>query len=398
MSSPRLLVDVTQYGTWPATTGVQRVLLHLARDWSDSRIEGRFGFLDGSAYVAGALGKLGSLVAEAFAAGEATAEDVRTRLREAADQEVAVGDVEDVFDGYFLPEPSLRPDSLAVAARMLATRPGATFFGHFDALPLTHPELYPHGADRDGVVTKYHQIVSRAHNVFFISRASRETFEHRFARRSLRNAIVAPPGADSLAQRTALLSRTPTFAVLGTVEPRKRHRVVLDAFEQLWAAGREYHLVVLGGQGWEKPDVIERLRMLSRTGRLEWLDRVGDDGVSAVLARAWAAIFTPYSEGYGLPPLEALAAGCPVIVSANLPAFAELDAHGQIRLQETDADGVASAVERLANPHVNEEFRRALGQLRLPTWRGFVDEIEQWIARTLGALRKPVGGGVARAT
>jgi hypothetical protein len=52
----------------------------------------------------------------------------------------------------------------------------------------------------------------------------------------------------------------------------------------------------------------------------------------------------------------------------------------------------------LANPHVNEEFRRALAHLRLPTWRGFVDEIEQWIARTLGALRKPVGGGVARAT
>src|SRR5207248_794516 len=88
-------------------------------------------------------------------------------------------------------------------------------------------------------------------------------------------------------------------------------------------------------------------------------------------------------EGYGLPPLEALAVGCPVLVSAGLPALEGLSDAGQLRLATVDAESVASAVQTLADRPSNAAYRKAIKDMGLPTWKEFGAALEQWIASVL---------------
>jgi glycosyltransferase involved in cell wall biosynthesis len=384
---PRLLVDVTQYVSWPASSGVQRVLQHLAKEWSEAKIEARFGFLDRGFYVTGPISELASIIRSTFHDCRALSihersSFVRSGLRRTSTGTISNRNIESSFDAYLLPEPSLRTDNVAVAKGLIGSRRTMPFFLYYDALPLTHPEFFRLDVEREIPLIRYNDTVSRSDNVAFISSSIRRTFESRIARRRVRHAAVMRLGADGLKAVPTQAQAAPIFTVVGTIEPRKRHPLVLDAFERLWAAGCDYRLIVIGPPG---PDnaLIERLRQYSRTRQLTWSASASDDEVAGALARSSAMVFVSDAEGYGLPPLEALAAGCPVVVSDDLPALDGLSAAGQVRLREVTAESVAEAVRTLADPASNAAYRDAIEGLGLPTWKHFAVEIEQWIASVL---------------
>jgi glycosyltransferase involved in cell wall biosynthesis len=368
---------------------VQRVLRHLAEEWPDGRVEARYGYLEGRRFVTGPISALGSAIASLFrvpSSSSATASEiVRSTLAGAAEQSFSTREVERFADGYLLPEPNMHPASLAVAERLRGCTRTIPFFIYYDALPLTQPSLFPAHADRGLGVTRYHHTLAAADNIAFISRAVREDFESRIARRKLPNAIVARPGGDALRRLEHVPSPSPTFVAIGTVEPRKRHGLMLDAFEQLWAAGRDYRLVVLGTAGGsEQRNVIDRLRHLSATPRVVWVEQAGDELVTSELAQAAGMLFPGEEEGYGLPPVEALAVGCPVIVAENLPALEDLPSDGQLRIRTVSVEALVAAIETLADPISNTAHRRAIGNLRLPTWRQFAEDVCGWIREELG--------------
>jgi glycosyltransferase involved in cell wall biosynthesis len=309
-------------------------------------------------------------------------EFVKKALRATAHATIPARDVETSFDAYLLPEPSLRHDNLSIATRLLDSRRTTPFFIYYDALPLTHPQFFPPDVEREAPLIRYNRAVSRSENVAFISGSIRRLFETRIARRRLKHAVVASLGADGLKHVDSRGPDRPTFTIVGTVEPRKRHLAVLEAFEQLWATGREYRLVVIGPAG--SDDVlVERLRTHSQTTRVTWTELADDDAIAIALSQSSAMLFTSEAEGYGLPPLEALALGCPVIVSAELPALENLSDLGQIRLGTVTAESIASAVRTLADPASNAAYRRALEALPLPRWGPFAAKIEAWIGSVL---------------
>jgi glycosyltransferase involved in cell wall biosynthesis len=360
------------------------VLHHLACAWPEGVIDARFGFISGGRYVTGPVDALGVAIGATFQAGSSsstTSEAMQGILRSECDQIVAISDIDKSFRAYLLPEPSFRRDNLAVAEGLQNAPRTTSFFIYYDALPLTDPQFFPRGADKIGALPRYHQAVAASENVAFISERTREVFESRVARRVPTNAIVSRPGANGLVPVTGVGAHTerPTFTVLATIEPRKGQRVVLEAFERLWAAGRDYRLVFIGAPGPEQPEFLARIRKQTSTTRLEWIEEAGDDAVASALARSSAMVFLPLAEGYGLPPLEALASGCPVIVPADLPALEGLSDAGQVRLSAVTAESVVSAVETLAGAEANAAYRRAISNLKLPTWKQFADEVESWI-------------------
>ena len=387
---PRLLVDVTQFVSWPATSGVQRVLRHLVGEWRFDYVDADFGFVDGDRYITGHLSDFAGFVASTFETGivmelsaiESRSDTVRGALRSHA-RAVSTSDVEGRFDAYLLPEPTLNRASLNAAIGLLASKRTTPFFIHYDALPLTHPHLYPRGADADAAVTRYHRVLARAQNVAFISENARATFESRIARRQIANSAVARPGADGLRRTDPSPPPRPTFVAIGTIEPRKRHRLLLDTFEELWRSGRNYALIVIGGRGWERADLLERLTAHRRAQQVEWIDHAGDQDISMALARSSGLVFLSDAEGYGLPPLEALALGCPVVVASGLPALESLPSSGQIRLDDITVAAIRRALETLADPDQNALYRAATRELNLPTWSRFAQDIESWIAETL---------------
>ena len=112
--------------------------------------------------------------------------------------------------------------------------------------------------------------------------------------------------------------------MVGTVEPRKNHALVLDVFEQLWQQGHLRQLVIVGAPGWCSENMQYRLHNHSEQGkRLHWLSHQGDAELHELYTHARALVFPSLNEGFGLPLAEAAHVGCPVVCS-DIPVLREL--------------------------------------------------------------------------
>ncbi len=113
------------------------------------------------------------------------------------------------------------------------------------------------------------------------------------------------------------------FLMVGTVEPRKGHITVLDAFEALWDASVEVTLTIVGRPGWGADHIIERILNHPALGkRLFWHANAGDELLADSYRNCDALIAASLGEGFGLPIVEARRFGKPVIAS-DLPVFRE---------------------------------------------------------------------------
>jgi glycosyltransferase involved in cell wall biosynthesis len=141
-----------------------------------------------------------------------------------------------------------------------------------------------------------------------------------------------PLGADFIDRAVPTVASRPsipTFLVVGTLEPRKGHRMVLRAFEQLWASGAQIALVFAGKLGWDMADFAQALKAHPEHGRrLSWVEAPSDARLAELYQSANAVIAASYAEGYGLPLAEAMYFGRPLIVS-DIPVFREVAAKAQ---------------------------------------------------------------------
>lgn len=116
----------------------------------------------------------------------------------------------------------------------------------------------------------------------------------------------------------------PRFLMVGTLEPRKGHRVALDAFEALWADGFDIELVIVGKIGWGTSYLADRISRHAEFGkRLYMHANIGDDGLGALYDGSDALIAASFAEGFGLPIVEAGHFGKPVLAS-DIPVFREV--------------------------------------------------------------------------
>lgn len=134
---------------------------------------------------------------------------------------------------------------------------------------------------------------------------------------------------------------TKAFLMVGTVEPRKGHEVVLDAAELLWADGIEFELWIAGRVGWNVDPLVERIRALSNTdGRLRFLESPTDESLVELYSEASAVICASYAEGFGLPIIEAAHFGLPVIAS-DISVFREVAGESATFFKPGDARDAA---------------------------------------------------------
>ena len=123
--------------------------------------------------------------------------------------------------------------------------------------------------------------------------------------------------------------RRPSFLMVGTVEMRKGHRLALEAFEAMWREGIDAELVIVGKAGWGVEHLITRLREHPEAGRrLRWHDAASDSELVGYYADADALIAASYTEGFGLPLVEAQHFGKPIIAS-DIPVFREVTKGGR---------------------------------------------------------------------
>jgi glycosyltransferase involved in cell wall biosynthesis len=112
-----------------------------------------------------------------------------------------------------------------------------------------------------------------------------------------------------------------SLLMVGTLEPRKGHAEVMSAFERLWQQGADINLVIVGRPGWKTERLQKTLRQHpERNHRLFWRDDLSDEALDQVYQASSGVILASYAEGLGLPLIEAIEHGRPVLYR-DLPVF-----------------------------------------------------------------------------
>lgn len=155
---------------------------------------------------------------------------------------------------------------------------------------------------------------------------------------------------------------------IGTLDSRKNLGVVLDAYEHLAAQHRRVpRLVVAGGAGAGGDVWLDRVRREPLKASVTYRGYVPEPQREALFEGARAVVLPSWDEGFGLPALEAMAAGIPVVVS-NRGALPEVVGTAGIQVDPDDADGWADALERLAH---DDQWARDRGAAGLQQAKAF---------------------------
>ena len=129
----------------------------------------------------------------------------------------------------------------------------------------------------------------------------------------------------------------PLVLMVGTLEPRKGHADIIHAFTRLWRQGRDERLVLVGRLGWQVEDLRDLILAHPAHGRkLFWFDDVNDAELFGIYEACRGVIVASYAEGFGLPLVEALGHGKPVL-ARDLPVFRPHEANG-VRFFPANAD------------------------------------------------------------
>ena len=144
---------------------------------------------------------------------------------------------------------------------------------------------------------------------------------------------------------------------VGTIEPRKNLRRLVDAFDQLLrTTSLSPKLVIAGGQGWLMDDFASSIRQKGLADRVCLTGYLEDEDLCTLYSTCAVFVYPSLYEGFGLPPLEAMACGAAVITS-RIPSLMETAGSAARLVDPNDIDDLARAmVEMLSEEHVREHY------------------------------------------
>lgn len=175
-----------------------------------------------------------------------------------------------------------------------------------------------------------------------------------------------PRSAEQLTSPLHALGLQPDRYLLcvGTLEPRKNLQLALRAYELLPTALREqYPLVIVGMSGWRPEQLAAPLQRALASGQVRLLGYQSDTLLAELLAGARLLLFPSLYEGFGLPVLEAMASGTPVILSRS-SALPEVAGDAGTYIEPQDERVCAEAIEQLIDDQTEWQRRRELGLQR----------------------------------
>jgi len=175
---------------------------------------------------------------------------------------------------------------------------------------------------------------------------------------------VAAGDDERLLAAVGLGQGTPRIVCVGTLEPRKGLLELLDAFDELAGGSPALELVLAGQRGWGLESFDRRLALSRARSRIHVLGYVPDEVIPPLLRSASVVAYPSVDEGFGLPALEALACGAPVVTTLG-SVMAELCGEAPWLVAPGDAGSLRVGLSRaLGAPSEELERRRALGLAR----------------------------------
>lgn len=192
----------------------------------------------------------------------------------------------------------------------------------------------------------------------------------------------APAAIEQLRARHGLPERFVLY--VGTLEPRKNLTTLLEAFALVSRSVPDAPLLIGGGKGWMYEPIFARLEQLNLRDRVKFAGYLPEEELPLWYAAATVFVFPSIYEGFGMPPLEAMACGTPVITS-NTSSLPEVVGDAGLMVAPTDPVALAEAIRRvLVDADLRTELRqRGLARARRFSWADTA-------AKTLVAYREAV--------
>ena len=262
----------------------------------------------------------------------------------------------------------------------------AIFFIH-DLIPLSNPEFCRRGEEVKHL-RRMENVLASASGIIGNSRATIDDIASFAAGRGAQ----MPPAVAAWIAGPAVPAKVvprqfdrPHFIVVGTIEARKNHALLLHVWQRL-AAGRGDEmplLVIVGQRGWEADQAIALLdRAPDLKGHVIELGKADDTELASLIAGARALLMPSFAEGFGLPVAEALELGTPVIAS-DLAVFREFAKDIPTYLDCLDGPAWQnSIVDFMEDSAERKRQLQAIQSYRAPDWPTHFKIVEDWI-RTL---------------
>ena len=229
-----------------------------------------------------------------------------------------------------------------------------------DLMPLTHADQYP-----ELYVAQFHRTVSRiardADAIIAVSEHTKDTIVERLGVAPDRIVVVShgvdetfrpAPTAAVAHLRARLGLARPYILFVGTAEPRKNLLRLVDAFALMCHGGRkDLDLVIAGKAAWGSTSLRARIAAHGLESQVRLLGYIAGADLPALYSGASVFVLPSLAEGFGIPLLEAMACGVPVVAS-NTTALPEVYGDAAFGFDPTSTEALAAALERVLNDEV----------------------------------------------
>jgi glycosyltransferase involved in cell wall biosynthesis len=363
-------IDIEQFVLDPFASGVQRVLQYLAKEWP-ADAPARFVIPRADHYKLLTPEQAYTLISIPFDSGITgldLGKAVTEHVHQLETETCSETELMNMFTTWFLPEVTYEPSVLRRFEAFQQRIPTAMI--GYDVLPMTHPGNYMFTPGTLANVSEFFRLVASTDTLICISDYAKDSIMETLRRDPNKSTTVAHPGGDHIPihRKKPKSSTTTSYLRLGTIEARKAPLEILEEFERAITGNPdldiELHFV-------GKPasvdiylnDAIERA--IARELPIRWTQGATDAQVMQIIEES--DFFLSYgTEGYGIPVLESIRMGTPVIFDGIQPAAEIMEAHGAHRLP------------------LDQVFTHPLGQLvsdsdqaRVPIWKNYVDTASQ---------------------
>jgi glycosyltransferase involved in cell wall biosynthesis len=263
-----------------------------------------------------------------------------------------------------------------------------------DVIPLVFPELF-RLRERIMLGLYFRAVRHTALHVITVSEQSRNDI-HRLLGIDRNRISVTYNGVSSrfkpvilsvIAQKLAHYRiEQPYILSVCTLEPRKNLVRVLQAFARLRHIHKVPHrLVLVGKRGWLEKPIFETARSLGVDEHIQFTGFVPDEDLPALYSGAGVFVYPSLYEGFGIPPLEAMACGCPVVTS-SISSLPEVVDDAALLVDPLDAEAIADGILRIIDDRAIHDACQVAGidRARQFTWSNCAEKTIEVYAQVLG--------------
>lgn len=219
--------------------------------------------------------------------------------------------------------------------------------------------------------------IHKSRFIVCVSQNTAKDLAHLFPEAHKKTVLIAPPAVSPEVHKVESQKMDlPAHYLLGvgTLSPRKNFKLLFEAFTLIAKDHPKLHVVIAGGSGWKTSQIYKAVPPALKD-RIHFLGHVTTDQLNELYSRAEMLIFPSIYEGFGIPPLEAMACCCPVITS-NVASLPEAVGDAALQVDPQNPQALADAINEMFTPALRSAYqKRGLTRARHFSWKASAQQI-----------------------